>query len=179
MTASLTFAPNEDSERLIVLPRLTLLDSVAVSATRVDPSMAGFEANRRAGLGTFLTREDLARAEDRSLAGVLSSRLAGARLIRGASNRAWIASRRSTGGRAPSSQDRKLGATPACYARVYADNVLLYGGQGGEPLFDVNSLSPASIEAVEYYAGGAQAPARYTGSGSNCGVLILWTRRVR
>jgi hypothetical protein len=70
-----------------------------------------------------------------------------------------------------------MGATPACYARVYVDNVLMYGGQDKEPLFNANSLSADGIEAIEYYAGAAQTPARYAGAGANCGVVVIYTRR--
>ena len=32
------------------------------------------------------------------------------------------------------------------------------------------------IAAVEFYAGGATIPVQHNKTGSNCGVLLLWTR---
>jgi hypothetical protein len=44
-------------------------------------------------------------------------------------------------------------------------------------LFDVNSLQPDQIEAVEYYAGPSQTPMEYSTLNAVCGVLVIWTRR--
>jgi hypothetical protein len=60
------------------------------------------------------------------------------------------------------------------------DNVKLpRSGMRATPPFNVNSIPPTQIEAVEWYAGAAQTPARYSGLGSECGVLLIHTRRVR
>jgi hypothetical protein len=55
--------------------------------------------------------------------------------------------------REPDAADRRRGA-PArrCYVDVYLDGVAVYGGPVGS-LFDVNSISPNSIEGIEFYAG--------------------------
>ena len=42
---------------------------------------------------------------------------------------------------------------------------------------NINRFSPMDLEAVEYYASAAQTPARYSGLNSQCGVLVLHTRR--
>ena len=72
-----------------------------------------------------------------------------------------------------------------CYALVYLDNQLVFGGRKtgnvpravGEPLFDINSISVASIEAIEYYASAAQTPPKYATRNSDCGVLVIHTLR--
>ena len=70
-----------------------------------------------------------------------------------------------------------------CYALVYLDNQLVFGGRKTgnpprlEPLFDVNSISVASIEAIEYYASAAQTPPKYATRNSDCGVLVIHTLR--
>jgi hypothetical protein len=69
-----------------------------------------------------------------------------------------------------------MGAKRACYVDVWLDGVRVYAG-GQEMLWDVNSVGPASLEAVEYYAGPAQTPAKYTRVNQECGTLVLWTRR--
>ena len=101
----------------------------------------------------------------------------------GRGNQAWVVSGRvggSLSGRAlrrGDAADVQAGARPDCYARVYMDGKKAYAGRDGEPLFDVNSLHPAQLEAVEYYAGPAQTPLEYSDLDSTCGVLVLWTRR--
>ena len=71
---------------------------------------------------------------------------------------------------------RSRGALPACYSDVYMDGVLVYGGSGSD-LFDLNSLMPQMLEAIEFYASGSYVPAEYNRQGSTCGVLLFWTRR--
>ena len=44
-------------------------------------------------------------------------------------------------------------------------------------LFDVNIIAVDQVEAVEYYAGRIQTPAKYSGPHSACGVLVIHTRR--
>jgi hypothetical protein len=60
---------------------------------------------------------------------------------------------------------------------VYLNNATVYAGRNEEPLFDVNTIRPDQLEAVEYYAGAAETPLEYGTLDSTCGVLVLWTRR--
>ncbi len=53
----------------------------------------------------------------------------------------------------------------------------MYGGRPADALFDINSIAPASIEAIEYYAGASQTPLEYGGLESACGVIVIWTRK--
>jgi hypothetical protein len=63
-----------------------------------------------------------------------------------------------------------------CYAQVYLDDVLMNPTRPTEP-FDVNTIKLEQLEAVEFYAGPSQTPAKYSRLDSRCGVLVLWTRR--
>ncbi|MGQ0642901.1 MAG: hypothetical protein ACT4P6_19315 [Gemmatimonadaceae bacterium] len=47
---------------------------------------------------------------------------------------------------------------------------------GPAAVFDVNTLTPAHISAVEFYSGPGQIPAQFNKTGSACGVLLLWTK---
>lgn len=181
MTASLVFVDDETEERNFVLRRVTVLDSVDVRANRLNPDQAEFETRRRMGIGTFLTAEQLSKFPDRTLASV-APRLSGARLARGGGNRVWLVSLRSNGrlngasrdgNVEPSEADKQMGARNGCYAKVYVDNVMRYGGHDKENLFDLNSIQTNDIEMIEYYAGAAQTPAMYLGPGANCGVLVI------
>jgi hypothetical protein len=42
---------------------------------------------------------------------------------------------------------------------------------------DINTFSVASLAGVEVYRSGAEAPDVFGGAATNCGVLVLWTRR--
>ena len=168
--------------RRVILPRIVLLDSVSVTASRIDRFLLSFEEHQKIGLGHFFTRDDLAKVEGQSLPTIL--RLTpGVRIMPGTGSHAWLTSGRgqrslgsaSIGG--VDSESAARGARRACYAHVYLDNSLVYGGRSGERLFNLGTISAADIEAMEYYSGPAQTPARYTRLNAVCGVLVIWTRR--
>ena len=167
-----------------------VLDTVAV----VEDAMVipAFEEHRRIGLGRFLTRAELAKVEQRGLGDVLAS-FQGVHVVRGLGGRAWIASRR---GRSAAECSEREGASSldsrvvrrtntmefqaldcACFVQVYLDEMPLYRGGDGGIVPDINRFSPAEIEAIEYYAGPAQTPLKYSKLNSQCGVLVIHTRR--
>ena len=178
----LLFAAGERVERRIYLQRVTALDSVLVIAPTVGRGMESFEAHRQLGLGHFLTRSDLSKAEGRSVEATLYQ-LPGIRFAYGHPRKLWAIGGR--GARGVDSrilargdiEDREAGSQPNCYALVYVDKARVYSGRRDEHLFDLSSIRPDQLEAVEYYAGGAQTPSEYTDLGSSCGVLVLWTRK--
>jgi hypothetical protein len=174
LDATVEITDRANTTRTIFLSRFTTLDSVRVEA---DRGLSSFEDHRRTGLGKFLTRDDLAAMENRSLGAVFAG-MSGVQMMRGANNRTWIASaRRQSTFSGLDESDRKSGAKPGCYAQVYLDNMRVYGGKAGESLFDMNSLSPDRVEAIEYYSSPATTPAKYSGLGATCGVVVLWSRR--
>jgi len=65
----------------------------------------------------------------------------------------------------------------ACYSLVYIDGQLMNGSREPTEPFDLRSVSPERIEAMEYYAGPAETPMKYSRMGSSCGVLVIWTRK--
>jgi hypothetical protein len=44
-------------------------------------------------------------------------------------------------------------------------------------LFDINTIPVSSIEAIEFYATGAETPMKYASLNSECGVLVIHTVR--
>jgi hypothetical protein len=109
---------------------------------------------------------------------------------------AWVGSGRhnatSLGGGAVLDDADELKRAPHwdCYALVYLDGHLVFRGQKfrnfthlhgqvlqWEPLFDINSISVSSIEAIEYYASAAETPMKYATLNSDCGVLVIHTLR--
>jgi hypothetical protein len=96
--------------------------------------------------------------------------------------------------------DIAAGAWPACYMDVYFDGVPIYVGANARPsgtpatppgaasgartsrstappLFDLGSLRPEQIEAVEVYSSASQVPAQYNKTSAGCGVILVWLRR--
>jgi hypothetical protein len=176
-------------ERRIRMARAASLDSVVVTEKAVDHALDDFEDNRKLGLGHFITRAELAKQEGRSTAAVLTS-LPGIKVYT-AGPYAWVGSGRhavtslsgGSGALLDESDSAKRAPRWECYALVYLDNHLVFRGQKigrpprWEPLFDINSIPVAEIEAIQYYASAAQTPAKYATLNSQCGVLVIHTIR--
>ena len=198
-----TFNGHETVERRVVLGRAVTLEPVTVSERMIERQMKDFEANRQLGLGHFMTRAELAKYDGMKLAGVLQQ-LPGVGFVNGVTGNAWVTSRRAPsalcppgspgegpdhltvtglclqnhGVYIPESFEKRQGMKTACYARVYLDGVLANGAKEPTEPFDVNTIAPEQIEAMEFYEGPSQTPLKYSGMGSNCGVLVLWRRRL-
>ena len=193
----LTFAVGQTMQRHIEMIRSTTLDSVVVQAKSVDHALDDFEANRKVGLGHFLTRAELAPQEGRTTGAVLTS-IPGIKVyVRG--SYAWVGSSRhnvtSLAGAGAilgldKSDSLKFAPLWECYALVYLDNSVIWRGQRStsrnsrgqvvsiwEPLFDINSIPVTEIEAIEYYASPAETPMKYAALNSQCGVLVIHTLR--
>ncbi len=180
LNAALTFEANRNVERRFLLSRIVALDTITVTARNLPE----FERNREMGLGHFLTRQDIQKQEERELADIVAQ-LPGV-LVRRNGSRGYIASLRGMGtsiatesNRCPKLRFEFRAPTPpcACYAQVYVDEALLYGGLEGETIPDINTIPTSSIAAIEYYAGPAQTPVRYSRLNAQCGVLVIHTRR--
>jgi hypothetical protein len=177
------------TQRRVRMARVTSLDSVVVTEKAVDHALDDFEENRKLGLGHFITRAELAKQEGRSTAAVLTS-LPGIKVYT-IGPYAWVGSGRhavtslSGGGGALLDESDAAKRAPRwdCYALVYLDDHLVFRGQKigqpprWEPLFDINSIPVADIEAIQYYASAAQTPLKYATLNSQCGVLVIHTLR--
>ena len=179
----LEFAAGQTTRRRMILSPVVALDEVEVVADRPDtPLLREFEENRRLGLGRFLTRAELEKQESRFFADVVRS-IHGTRILQpGSGNQAWLVEPRGPRSLHNYAKldpvDVSNGAQPGrCYSLIYLDNQLVYRQQDWEPLFNLNSIRTANVEAVEFYSSPAQVPARYSGLGSPCGVLVIHTRR--
>jgi hypothetical protein len=190
---TLTFVAGQTIQRHIVLVRSTALDSVVVTEKSVDHQLDDFEVNRKLGLGHFLTRAELAPQEGRSTAAVLTS-LPGIKVFT-MGPYGWVGTGRHNafGGAVPvldPADAAKRAPDWDCYALVYLDDHIVFRGQKyrvvslhngnvlqWEPLFDINSVPIAEIEAIEYYASAAETPAKYATLNSQCGVLVIHTLR--
>jgi len=122
---------------------------------------AGFYARQKRGLGVFLTPEEMARNETRPLHLTIGS-LPGVRVVNQPSmgvDRFFLASSRSLAS--------SIGGM--CLMVVYLNGVQVADSE-------VDNIPPQMITAVEVYRGPSEIPAQYNGTGSACGVTLLWTR---
>jgi hypothetical protein len=180
----------------VVLTRTTtVLPERVVEAAGAPPpaKLVEFMERSTSGIGRFITRDQLAKAEGglRQTGDVISM-VPGVVAKRG-SNKIWIAGRANVNGcvqdrKAPPITDPKCqvvinyadfitGARPACFMDVYLDGALVFNAKQAEAgLFDINTILPEHIAGIEVYTSAAQVPAKYNRTGTNCGVLLVWTR---
>ncbi len=191
MTTVMTFAAGDSVEADLLLSAVAAfegqpLPGVTVTTTPTPRGrLSEFEERRALGAGGhFLTQAQLDLMEGRRMSEALAT--IGVPVVIGNTSAAWVASSRGVQSFVrtirPGSADRARGAKPqVCYAAVAVDGVLVYrgseDGQGSsEPLFDINALSPGTVAGVEFYSGGATMPAKYNGTRSTCGLILIWTR---
>lgn len=178
----LVFAPRERVERdFLLIVRPVRLAEVDVNAAKPERGkMSEFERRRKAGLGTFITREVFEKNANHRTGDILAAQAMGLEMLRIGGGKEAVASNRgrSTFKALPygDDADRRLGAKRACYAQVFVDGSLVYIPEPDRPLFDVNSIPPDQIEAIEFFAGGAQSPPELNPLGATCGTLVIWTR---
>lgn len=177
----------------VLRPSVTTLDEVRVEGEEepaIPAKLAGFAARRRQGIGSFMDRAAIEKFENRRTGDLLTT-LPGVD-VRFGNSKAWASSGRAIGvGRGAMQRPREgegldpadvaAGARPACYMDIYLDGALVYNSARFStgrppPLFNVNSIPPENIEAVEAYTSAAQIPAQYNKTGGGCGVLLIWTR---
>jgi hypothetical protein len=151
---------------------------VALSPVVSTAMMTEFEERRRNGQGEFITRAELEKQKARALPDILSQ-VRGVRISR-YGGRAWVTSGRGvvTGlnerRQLPDARARE--PLVACYANVWINGIQIYAGKKDEVFFDVSTMSPTTIEAIEFYPSPATTPAKYSRMDSACGTLLIWTR---
>ena len=162
--AELAVVGGQVMERRFTLSAVTALSTVNTTAS--TSGIKEFDEHRRIGLGTFFTRADLAKQEARRLSDIMAT-VSGVRIVPMQGGRAALSSSR----RPPSLTSGQ------CFAMIYRDKSLLYGGREGEAVPNLNEIMVGDIEAIEYFASPAETPAEYSGLQSPCGVLVIHTRR--
>ena len=189
--------PDESVSMEVVLQRTTgtVLPERVVTAAEAAPTEAKlveFTERREKGVGHFVTREQLMKAEGgKRTTGDVISQIPGTRVRRGG-NKTWVASARTpkvetcafcpatidtSSSSTLNAADFSAGARPACYMDVYVDGVMVFDSRHpGNGLFDVNTISPEHIAGIELYSSAAQVPAKYNRTGASCGVVLIWTR---
>jgi hypothetical protein len=158
---TVTISPVDTVGITIVLRRGAELSAVRITESRIahlSPNLRAFEERRRSGQGGyFVTDSILRRSEDQPLANLLASRVPGLFVER-------------QGRRSVIRSSRLTGLKTRCYPDIYLDGTSL-----GSAL-DLGEVEVATLAGIEFYPGGASVPAQYNRTGSDCGVLLLWTR---
>ena len=189
------FDANETVVRDVMLrPAVASLEEVRVEG-RAAPvgnlRLAAYERRKATGIGHFIDRSIFEQDSVRRLSDILSARVPGLTVHRGGRSRAWAATGR--GGtnakcalcRVDKAEvldklDMAAGAPLACYVDVYLDGAIVYStGAGQRPLFNLNSITPHHIEAIEVYTSASQIPSQFVRTGNDCGVMVIWTRNTR
>jgi hypothetical protein len=182
----------EGAVRQITLKLTThtpVLEEVRVSAagTSRTGKMVGYHERRERGIGRFIDRDVLERNGHRRTADILNT-VPGVYVRYGYTSKAWASSGRNsnasgcpTCGSANTALinpgDRLAGAGPACYMDVYIDGALVYNSSlRYAALYDLNSIEPGSIEAMEVYSSGSNLPAEFQRTGGGCGAMLIWMR---
>ena len=133
---------------------------VPVTTTLLDRKLADFQDRKRTlGMGRFLDSAEFAKAAGTRTSDRLR-RMSGLVVHHGRGMSASIGSSRGI-------------AVRTCRAEVWLDGLNI--GQG----FDVNSIDPSQVAAVEWYPG--IIPARFTstqklGVPTPCGTLVIWLK---
>ncbi len=160
---TLVIVAGEPMVQRYVLERVTTLKAVNTTASR--EWARDFDEHKKIGLGQFFTREELAKRENQRLSDLMSM-ARGTRLMRSGLSAVYLATSRP-----------KNISGAMCYAQVWLDNNPMYLGRDGEPLYNLNERLVMQIEAIEFYAGPSETPAKYNNLNANCGVLVVHTRR--
>ena len=157
--AALKDLPLDCSSWLIALdPEALPLPELQIATTRNRHlESVGFYSRRRIGMGTFVTRDQLATqyATFTDIADVIR-RIPGVFRVDGTSNASTVFLRAAAN------------LAGACPAAIYVDGMF----QQRELL----RLPTQDVEAIEIYRGPAQVPAQYGGANASCGVIVIWTR---
>ena len=166
----------------LLLARLAFQLAPLISAARVpvfeSGKMAEFNRRRTRGPGRFLSRAALAAIEPAPLSFGLRQ-TTGVRLI----PLPWpcvgevaITGRDlGTGGGAPFlCGAQAIGGW--CFLSVVLDGALIWElGNPRQPP-DLSGISASELQAVEIYRGPSEIPIEFSATGSECGVIVLWTR---
>ena len=148
--------PSTSIVTLAAIPQ-RLAPIVVKGGTNYTGRMAGFYQRRDLGIGHFVSRERLERDNPSQLTDVFR-RLPGVHIT---SNRFVRNAVRF----------RANGAN--CWPLVWLDGAPLPTAE-----FDLDFLSPQSIEGIEVYSGISQIPPQFMGSRGlgSCGVIVVWSR---
>jgi hypothetical protein len=148
--------PSTSIVTLAAIPQ-RLAPIVVKGGSNYTGRMAGFYQRRDLGIGHFVSRERLERENPSQLTDVFR-RLPGVQIMSTRLIRNAIRFRANGGN---------------CWPLVWLDGAPLPTAE-----FDLDFLSPQSIEGIEVYSGISQIPPQFMGTRGlgSCGVIVVWSR---
>ena len=159
-----------------------VLDSIAVE---VDPTLRflrnmGFYDRRKLGIGQFIDRQQIEESRAHDLSDVLERGITGMRMVR-KFGFADLEMRPGVIATLGNAQGQGINCAPLVYLNgmLVARNTSPSNNpaEWGVGRFNLESLAASDLEAVEVFAGQAQAPVQFARDGGRCGVVLIWTRR--
>ncbi|MEO7456688.1 MAG: carboxypeptidase regulatory-like domain-containing protein [Gemmatimonadaceae bacterium] len=174
----LRIAEGESRRHDVVLDRVPqYLDTVVVHEKShvAGVGLAAFEERQRLGFGKFFDSTFLRKNEHRRVQDFLREtpgmRVVSPPLCRGS----------AAGFCAPTTMrvavSSRLGHD--CFTQVILDGSPILGSSKGdwERAFDLNSILPSELAAIEVYRSAAEVPGEFNSAVAQCGVIVLWTKR--
>lgn len=148
--------------RVVLDVNAIALNPIEVTVDRRDVTLEerGFYQREEDGWGHFVDREDLEARNPIELTDALT-RFVGVRIVSNPSS--------------PGQRHLRLrNMGDECSPEIYIDGVRMVG-RGGYSINDM--VDPSVVAGIELYRGVAGIPPQYWGTGSSCGVVLIWLRR--
>lgn len=141
---------------------------VTVERREIALETAGFYERRDEGWGRFIDLEDIEEQNPHEMTDLFDG-LNGVTLVadRGSPLERYVLMR---GGR---SESRDPGL---CFPMVVIDGTVVHRA-GPDPARIDHLINSSAIAGVEVYPSSTGVPMQYAGTGSSCGVVLIWTRR--
>jgi hypothetical protein len=152
------------------------LEGIVVTAEALEQRLirGGFYERRTVGIGRFLDRAEIEERHPFRPSDLFRSGIPGVYVVERVKGEYDIASRRGSVGfglsTGPGVMQGGQSNPGPCIMDLYFDGVLYERGM-------IDDLNTDYIEAIEVYNGISQIPVQYNRTGSNCGVVLVWTRR--
>ena len=174
-TFTVPISPSDTAPLTIVMTKATQLEKVVVTDSSphyISPNLRTFEERKSRGIGRFIDEAEMRKNDSHSMFDVLMSHLPGLMSVPSARGQQFIASSRKM----CSGPAMRACRNPDCYPTVFVDGVKANLNVDPRLPPDWGRISPVDYAAVEFYAGGASAPAEYSGTNNDCGIIALWSR---
>lgn len=151
---------------------LAPLEIVARSRAGRAPTLVGFDDRRQAGVGWFITREEIETRNPSRVTDLLATAPGVALHSSGVGGRRTVYMARSS----------------TCPAQIFVDGFLMNRPLRSAPAgrrgvstteaFPIDDLvQPGAVEGIEVYQGVSRVPAEFRTENPGCGVVAIWTRR--
>jgi hypothetical protein len=63
-----------------------------------------------------------------------------------------------------------------CYIQIVIDNIVRYRSSPGAKPFNLDTVDPSTVAAMEFYTVSQRALQYQSSDGSQCGTLLIWLR---